>query len=89
MDSTTKKKLNIDNSIIICNAERIKQKRSQIKDKKHLSRILADKMNCDADNLYMRIYRAEKNGFLDVDNDLLKWISEELEIPTEDILIEA
>lgn len=66
-----KKKLRIDDSIALSNAERVKNNLERINDKKHLAELLTDN-DVEKESLYMRLYRAEKNGFINENEDLIK-----------------
>lgn len=78
-----RKRLNIDASIIMANAEKIKNGESLIKDKKHLAEIIALKIGDEKDNLYMRLYRAEKDGFIVENESLIKSLIGELNVSKE------
>lgn len=91
-----KKKLDIDNAIILSNAERLIQKKPTIKDKKHLAVIIANRLEQnlpfatekEVRNLYMKLYRSEKDGFFNLDKNLLDLVLSELQIPENKILVD-
>ena len=79
-----KKFLKIDNAIIISNAERIKNGKEIIKDKKHLARLIEGDGNFE--NFYMRLYRAEKEGFINENKEMIDKLLTELNVPKDIIL---
>lgn len=81
-----KRFLKVDEAIVISNAERIKEGKEIIKNKKHLSRIIAPKMKGESDNIYMQLYRAETLGFVSENVDLIDHISSELNVERDSII---
>lgn len=82
----SKKVLKIDDAITVSNADRIKNQAQKIKDKKHLASLICESLNSNKDNVYMRLYRAEKDGFFGDNNDLINAICKELNVD-ESILV--
>lgn len=72
----------------MANAARLKAGLATIKDKKHLAEIIALKIGDDKDNLYMRLYRAEKIGFINENESLIAALMDELNIE-KDFLISS
>jgi hypothetical protein len=80
--------LQIKDCIILSNAQRIKEGALKIVDRKHLASILAEKLNCEVDTAYMRIYRAEINGSSIVDEKLIKELISELKVERSSLVLE-
>lgn len=86
--------LDIDNCITISNADKIKNGKEKIKDKKHLAKKIADNivenlpfaLDNEINNIYMKLYRAERYGFLEKDNDLIEKIIEVLNVKESDLV---
>lgn len=70
--------LKIDDAIILSNAKRIENGIDKIKDKKHLAEILCEKLNNTKDNIYMKLYRAETQGFINENEELVNALISEL-----------
>ena len=70
--------LRIDDAIIISNAKRIQEGVEKIKDKKHLAGIICEKLQSNKDNTYMKLYRAENQGFVSENQELIDALISEL-----------
>lgn len=75
-----KKILKIEDAITIANAERLRNGIEKIKDRKHLAEIIAEKLMGEKENIYMRLYRAEKSGFINENEELITAVMSELNV---------
>lgn len=83
---TNIKRLLIDNALIISNAAKLETGKKTIKDKKALAELIAKRNNGDKDNIYMQLYRAEKDGYITENKTLVDQITKELNV-TRKVLI--
>ena len=81
-----KRKLLVDNGIILANAKRIETGKEVIKDKKHLAELIAAKNSGSKDNIYMQLYRSSTKGFVSENKDLVDSVCAELNLPREVLL---
>ena len=82
-----RKKFDIDKCIDLSNPLRLKVGEPRIRSLRHLSQIISKEKGLNEANFYIKLYRSQKEGFLTVNEMLLDWISIELKLSKNKILV--
>lgn len=82
-----RKKFDLDKCIDLSNMKRLKNRETRIRSKRHLAEIISEKKNLVFDNVYVRLYRSEIDGFMTPNEEFLQYLIEELQLPRNKILV--
>lgn len=83
----TLKKLDLTKCIALSNGKRALENKEIIKDKKHLSTFLKEEV-IGVTNIYMVLYRSEKEGFLRINKTLVDCLCELLSVTEQQLVVD-